>query len=79
MDTPETVPASEFTRHFGRYRVRAQRKPVAVSNRGRSSVTSSAGTNLRSSSAFAKAAAASPRPKRHVEGGERRGVSLRQF
>jgi hypothetical protein len=35
MDTPETVPASEFTRNFGRYRMRAQRKPVAVSNHGR--------------------------------------------
>ena len=35
MDTPETVPASEFTRNFGRYRKRAQREPVAVSSHGR--------------------------------------------
>ena len=33
--TPETVPASEFTRNFGRYRMRAQREPVAVSSHGR--------------------------------------------
>ena len=35
MDTPETVPASEFTRNFGRYRMRAQREPIAVSSHGR--------------------------------------------
>ena len=35
MDTPETVPASEFTRNFGRYRMRAQREAVAVSSHGR--------------------------------------------
>ena len=34
MDTPESVPASEFTRNFGRYRMRAQREPVAVSSHG---------------------------------------------
>jgi hypothetical protein len=34
MDTPETVPASEFTRNFGRYRMRAQREAVAVSSHG---------------------------------------------
>jgi hypothetical protein len=34
MDTSETVPASEFTRNFGRYRMRAQREPVAVSSHG---------------------------------------------
>jgi hypothetical protein len=34
MDTPQTVPASEFTRNFGRYRMRAQREPVAVSSHG---------------------------------------------
>ena len=34
MDTPEIVPASEFTRNFGRYRMRAQREPVAVSSHG---------------------------------------------
>ena len=34
MDNPETVPASEFTRNFGRYRMRAQREPVAVSSHG---------------------------------------------
>ena len=34
MDTPDTVPASEFTRNFGRYRMRAQREPVAVSSHG---------------------------------------------
>ena len=28
----ETVPASEFTRNFSRYRVQAQREPVAVSS-----------------------------------------------
>ena len=31
---PETVPASEFTRNFGRYRRRAQREVVAVSSHG---------------------------------------------
>ena len=34
MDTLETVPASEFTRNFGRYRMRAQREAVAVSSHG---------------------------------------------
>jgi PHD/YefM family antitoxin component YafN of YafNO toxin-antitoxin module len=34
MDTRKTVPASEFTRNFGRYRMRAQREPVAVSSHG---------------------------------------------
>jgi hypothetical protein len=34
MDTPETVPASEFTRNFGRYRMQAQRAAVAVSSHG---------------------------------------------
>ena len=34
MDTSEIVPASEFTRNFGRYRMRAQREPVAVSSHG---------------------------------------------
>jgi len=34
MDTPKTVPASEFTRNFGRYRMRAQRETVAVSSHG---------------------------------------------
>ncbi|HXZ00516.1 MAG TPA: hypothetical protein VEI03_10980 [Stellaceae bacterium] len=34
MDIPKTVPASEFTRNFGRYRMRAQREPVAVSSHG---------------------------------------------
>ena len=32
MDTP--VPASEFTRNFGRYRMRAQREAIAVSSHG---------------------------------------------
>jgi hypothetical protein len=31
---PEIVPASEFTRNFGRYRMRAQRMAVAVSSHG---------------------------------------------
>jgi PHD/YefM family antitoxin component YafN of YafNO toxin-antitoxin module len=35
MDAHETVPASEFTRNFGRYRMRAQREAVAVSSHGR--------------------------------------------
>jgi hypothetical protein len=36
MDTPpETVPAAEFTRNFGRYRMQAQREAVAVSSHGR--------------------------------------------
>jgi hypothetical protein len=34
MDTPESVPASEFTRNFGRYRMRAQREAVPVSSHG---------------------------------------------
>jgi hypothetical protein len=35
METLETVPASEFTRNFGRYRMRAQRTAVVVSRHGR--------------------------------------------
>src|ERR1019366_1545483 len=34
MDMPDTVPASEFTRNFGRYRMLAQREAVAVSSHG---------------------------------------------
>ncbi len=34
MATPKTVPASEFTRNFGSYRMRAQREAVAVSSHG---------------------------------------------
>jgi hypothetical protein len=34
MDTPKTVPASEFTRNFGRYRMRAQREAIAGSSHG---------------------------------------------
>jgi hypothetical protein len=34
MDTLESVPASEFTRNFGRYRMRAQREAVPVSSHG---------------------------------------------
>ena len=30
-----TVPASEFTRNFGRYQMLAQREPVAVTSHGR--------------------------------------------
>jgi hypothetical protein len=30
----KTVPASEFTRNFGRYRMQAQREAVAVSSHG---------------------------------------------
>jgi hypothetical protein len=33
--TPNSVPASEFTRNFGRYRMQAQRGAVAVSSHGR--------------------------------------------
>jgi hypothetical protein len=35
MRMPKSVPASEFTRNFGRYRMRAQREAVAVSSHGR--------------------------------------------
>lgn len=35
MDVPETIPASEFTRNFGHYRMRAQRAAIAVSSHGR--------------------------------------------
>jgi hypothetical protein len=34
MDMADTVPASEFTRNFGRYRMLAQREAVAVSSHG---------------------------------------------
>jgi hypothetical protein len=30
----DTVPASEFTRNFGRYRMQAQREAIAVSSHG---------------------------------------------
>jgi hypothetical protein len=35
MTIIDTVPASEFTRNFGEYRMRAQRSVVAVSSHGR--------------------------------------------
>jgi hypothetical protein len=35
VDMSETVPASEFTRNFGRYKMLAQREAVAVSSQGR--------------------------------------------
>lgn len=31
----QTVPASEFTRNFGKYQMLAQREPVAVTSHGR--------------------------------------------
>jgi PHD/YefM family antitoxin component YafN of YafNO toxin-antitoxin module len=34
MPRHPAVPASEFTRNFGRYRMLAQRQPVAVSSHG---------------------------------------------
>jgi hypothetical protein len=34
MHMAATVPASEFTRNFGRYRMQAQREAVAVSSHG---------------------------------------------
>jgi hypothetical protein len=34
MDRPNPVPASEFTRNFGRYRMQAQRTAIAVSSHG---------------------------------------------
>jgi hypothetical protein len=34
MDMPTSVPASEFIRNFGRYRMKAQRTAVAVSSHG---------------------------------------------
>jgi hypothetical protein len=34
MDVAEAVPASEFTKNFGRYKLQAQRKAVAVSSHG---------------------------------------------
>src|SRR5216684_2296086 len=33
-DMADTIPASEFTRNFGRYRMLAQREAVAVSSHG---------------------------------------------
>jgi hypothetical protein len=34
MDMADAIPASEFTRNFGRYRMLAQRAAVAVSSHG---------------------------------------------
>ena len=34
MDHPDPIPASEFARNFGRYRMLAQREAVAVSSHG---------------------------------------------
>jgi hypothetical protein len=34
MEMADAIPASEFTRNFGRYRMLAQREPVAVSSHG---------------------------------------------
>ena len=63
MDTPETVPASaQFTRNFGRYRMRAQREAVAVSSHGQITGYFVGPDDMRSSNASAIAAAASPPP-----------------
>ena len=35
MDMAETIPASEFTRNFGRFQMQAQRTAIAVSSHGR--------------------------------------------
>lgn len=35
MEKLETVPASEFARNFGRYKMRAQKEAVPVSSNGR--------------------------------------------
>jgi PHD/YefM family antitoxin component YafN of YafNO toxin-antitoxin module len=35
MEIEHTIPASEFTRNFGRYQMLAQREPVAVTSHGR--------------------------------------------
>lgn len=35
MAAAKTIPASEFTRNFGQYRMRAQQSAVAVSSHGR--------------------------------------------
>ena len=35
MDMAETVPAPEFARNFGRYKLQAQREAVPVSSNGR--------------------------------------------
>jgi hypothetical protein len=34
MDMPQTVPAAEFARNFGRYKMQAQREAVPVSSNG---------------------------------------------
>jgi hypothetical protein len=34
MDMADTVPASQFTKNFGRYKLEAQREAVAVSSHG---------------------------------------------
>jgi PHD/YefM family antitoxin component YafN of YafNO toxin-antitoxin module len=35
MEMEHVIPASEFTRNFGRYQMLAQRDPVAVTSHGR--------------------------------------------
>jgi PHD/YefM family antitoxin component YafN of YafNO toxin-antitoxin module len=35
MEMEHIIPASEFTRNFGRYQMIAQREPVAVTSHGR--------------------------------------------
>lgn len=35
MDTEQIIPASDFTRNFGRYQMLAQREALAVSSHGR--------------------------------------------
>jgi PHD/YefM family antitoxin component YafN of YafNO toxin-antitoxin module len=35
MEMEHVIPASEFTRNFGRYQMLAQREPVAVTSHGR--------------------------------------------
>ncbi len=34
LEMADTIPASEFTRNFGRFRILAQREAVAVSSHG---------------------------------------------
>jgi hypothetical protein len=64
----DAIPASEFTRNFGRYRMLAQREAVAVSSRGSIIGYFVALTSTKNSAVSSSAAAASRPPSRPTRG-----------
>ena len=64
----DAIPASEFTRNFGRYRMLAQREAVAVSSHGSITGYSLHPTNTKNSAVSSSVAAASRRPSYPMSG-----------